>query len=125
MAKWKVHGSFNRIQKFLNRLEKKEYLNVLDALGDEGVQALAAATPKDTGLTAASWKYEIEHDKETTRISWYNTNINNGVPIAIILQYGHATGTGGFVQGQDYINPAMKPIFDKISREVWREVTRS
>ena len=125
MSKWKVRGNYNSLRKFLNRITDKNYLNILDQYGQEGVEALRAATPKDTGLTASSWEYEIVHTEDTTRISWYNTNVNDGVPIAIILQYGHGTGTGGFVQGIDYINPAMKPIFEKISNEVWKEVTRS
>ncbi len=96
----------------------------LDRYGREGVAALAAATPVDTGATAASWYYRIENQKGSVTISFYNSNIQNGVPIAIILQYGHGTGTGGWVQGRDYINPAIQPVFDKIAREAWREVTK-
>lgn len=90
----------------------------------KGVAALSAATPVDTGLTANSWKYEITHNKESATISFTNTNIQNGVPIAVILQYGHATRNGGWVQGRDYINPAIQPIFDEIAKDAWREVTK-
>ena len=104
----------------------KEVVRVgdLDKYGREGVAALASATPVDTGLTANSWQYKIEQKKGSVSISFYNTNIQNGVPIAVILQYGHATRNGGWVQGRDYINPAIQPIFDKIANEAWREVTK-
>lgn len=125
MSKWKLKGNYNGVRKFLNHISNADYLNILDDYGKLGVAALQAYTPKDTGLTANSWTYEIEHNEETTKIAWYNTNIQNGMPIAIMLQYGHGTGTGGYVQGVDYINPAMQPIFDAISRQVWNEVTRS
>jgi hypothetical protein len=118
-------GNFNKTEKFLNKVTKREYLNILDLCGQMGVDALAAATPKDSGRTASSWSYEIERNSNTTSISWLNTNENKGVIIAIILQYGHGTGTGGYVQGQDYINPAMKPVFDKIAEMAWKEVTSS
>lgn len=116
-------GSFNNLEKFLNAVTNRSYLNKLDHYGKMGVQALAAATPVDTGVTASSWTYEIEHNSRSTTISWLNTNKNNGVNIAIILQYGHGTGGGGYVRGQDYINPAIQPIFDKIAEEVGREVS--
>lgn len=118
-------GNFNKTEKFLNKVTKREYLNILDLCGQMGVDALAAATPKDSGRTASSWSYEIERNSNTTSISWLNTNENKGVIIAIILQYGHGTGTGGYVQGRDYINPAMKPVFDKIAEMAWKEVTSS
>jgi hypothetical protein len=95
----------------------------LDKYGRKGVSALAAATPVDSGLTASSWSYEIENTKESAKITFNNSNIQNGVPIAIILQYGHGTGTGGWVQGRDYINPAIQPIFDQIVDDAWKEVT--
>ena len=88
------------------------------------VEALSAATPVDSGLTASSWYYEIEHNDTGASISFFNSNVNEGVPIAIILQYGHGTGTGGWVEGRDYINPAIQPIFDQIANDVWREVTK-
>ena len=86
--------------------------------------ALASATPTETGKTASSWFYEISHNKGSATITFSNSNINKGVPIAIILQYGHGTGTGGWVEGRDYINPAIQPIFDKIANEAWKEVTK-
>ena len=119
----KHRGNFNSLEKFFNKVSKKEYLNVLDRCGQMGVEALSAATPYDTGKTAGSWSYEIERTSDMTSISWINTNVNKGVNIAIILQYGHGTGTGGYVQGRDYINPAMKPVFDTIAELAWKEVT--
>ena len=98
---------------------------ILDKYGAMGVSALAAATPMDSGLTANSWGYEISVGKEGATIYWTNTNQNNGVYIAVILQYGHGTGTGGYVQGRDYINPAIRPVFDKIAEEAWMEVVNS
>ena len=92
--------------------------------GEKGVSALASATPVDTGKTAESWQYKIEQTKGSIRIYWTNTNVNNGVPIAIIIQTGHGTGTGGYVQGRDYINPAIRPIFDNIANDVWRDITK-
>lgn len=115
-------GNFNKLERFLNRVSRNEHLNALAAYGQMGVDALSRATPKDSGETASSWTYEIERNGETTTLSWLNTNRNDGVNIAIILQYGHGTGTGGYVRGQDYINPAIKPVFDKIADEVWKEV---
>ena len=99
-------------------------LGILDKYGREGVNALSSATPVESGVTAASWYYEIEHSSGSAAIQFYNSNVNKGVPIAIILQYGHGTGTGGWVQGRDYINPAIQPLFDKMAEEVWKEVTR-
>ena len=117
-------GDFSKTLKFLNRLQDKEYLNVLSKYGKRGVEALKAATPKDTGTTADSWYYEIEQDRNGATISWCNSNVNDGVVIAAIIQYGHGTGRGGYVQGTDYINPAMKPIFDDLANECWKEVTK-
>lgn len=125
MVKFKHRGSFNNVEKFLNRMTDRNYLNVLSSYGDAGVKALSAATPVDSGLTAQSWTYEIERTKDKTTISWLNTNVNDNVVIAVILQYGHGTGTGGYVQGRDYINPAMRPVFDKIAEQAWREVVSS
>ena len=120
---FKHRGNFNRLERFLNKLMGQEYLNMLDRYGQIGVNALASATPVDTGLTASSWTYEIERSSSNTIISWHNTNVNKNVNIAVILQYGHGTGTGGYVQGRDYINPSMRPVFDKIAEEAWKEVT--
>lgn len=118
-----VHrGDFSKLEKFFNKLLKKEYLEVLAKYGRMGVQALAAATPVDTGETASSWDYQIIQNGSQTSLQFINTNVNDGVNIAIILQYGHGTGGGGYVQGRDYINPAIQPIFDKMSDELWREV---
>lgn len=122
LVTFKHKGEFTKTEKFLNALLNRGYLNALDKYGQMGVAALAAATPKDTGKTAASWDYIIERTPTTTTISWINTNVNKNVNIAVILQYGHGTGTGGYVQGRDYINPAMRPVFDMIAEESWREV---
>ena len=110
--------------KYLINVKRAAKVNVLEKYGQEGVAALESATPRDTGLTASSWYYEIERVDGQTSITFYNSNIQNGIPIAIILQHGHATGTGGWVQGRDYINPAIQPIFDKIAQKAWEEVTK-
>ena len=117
-------GDLSKTMKFLNRLQNKDYLNILSEYGKRGVDALRAATPKDSGKTADSWYYEITQDRNQTTIEWCNSNMNKGVSIALILQYGHGTGTGGYVQGTDYINPAMKAIFDDLANECWKEVTK-
>lgn len=122
-VKFEVSGGFTKTERFLNRMKRREYLNVLDEFGREGVQALRNATPVESGLTAESWDYEIKRTRDYTEIVWTNSNINDGVPIAVILQYGHGTGTGGYVQGRDYINPAIRPIFDKIAEKAWKVVT--
>lgn len=116
-------GDFVRTTRYLEKAKKGVNIRSLDKFGREGVAALASATPVDTGLTASSWYYEIEHKNGKVTLSFKNSNIQNGVPIAIILQYGHGTRNGGWVQGRDYINPAIQPIFDKITYEAWREVT--
>lgn len=116
------HGNFNNTERFLTRARKLDVRTILDRYGKEGVDALASATPVNTGLTASSWGYEVSVTKTGYSIAWTNSNVVDGVPIAIILQYGHGTGTGGYVQGIDYINPAIKPIFDEIEAGVWREV---
>ena len=100
------------------------HMSDLDRFGRDGVEALSSATPVDTGLTASSWDYEIKYSDDGARISFTNKNIQNGVPIAIVLQYGHATRNGSWVEGRDYINPAIQPIFDRIANDAWREVTR-
>lgn len=115
-------GSFSRTEGFLRRASRFNIDSILNKYGKEGVEALREATPKDTGKTANSWYYTIEKGKDTISITWSNSNIVDGVPIAIILQYGHATGTGGYVEGRDYINPAMRPIFDRIAARAWGEV---
>lgn len=119
-----VHkGDFKKTEKFLNKMKKQDYVKVLSKYGQMGVDALSRATPVDSGTTASSWSYEIEGNGGSATIYWTNTNINHGVSIAIILQYGHGTGTGGYVQGRDYINPAIRPVFDKMADAAWKEVT--
>lgn len=120
---FEVSGGFTKTERFLNRMKRREYLNALDEFGRDGVQALRNATPVDSGATAEAWDYEIKRTRNYTEIVWTNSNINDGVPIAVILQYGHGTGTGGYVQGRDYINPAIRPVFDKIVEKAWKVVT--
>lgn len=115
-------GDFSRTNNWLKRLLGGNYTSHLDSMGKEGVKALASMTPVDSGETATSWSYKVEKTRRGYTISWYNSHINNGVPIAIILQYGHGTGTGGYVQGRDYINPAIRPIFDEIADRAWKAV---
>lgn len=124
MISFRQKGDFSKLTRFLERVKEAAKVGDLDKYGQEGVAALASATPVDTGLTAKSWYYEIENKKNSVVITFKNSNIQNGVPIAIILQYGHGTGTGGWIQGRDYINPAIQPIFDKIAENAWREVTK-
>ena len=117
-------GDFKNLSSFLEKTKEKLNLGLLDKYGREGVAALQAATPKDTGKTSESWYYKIERKNGSVSLSFHNSNQNKGVPIAIILQYGHATGNGGYVEGVDYINPALRPIFDKIAEEAWKEVKK-
>lgn len=116
-------GDFTKLTMYLGKLSRTVSLKSLDKYGREGVAALASMTPVDTGKTANSWYYEIENKNGTISITFLNSNIQNGVPIAIIIQYGHGTRNGGWVQGRDYINPAIQPIFDRIVNDIWREVT--
>ena len=125
MISFRQKGDFSKTSKFLRRMKETSLLGVLDKYGREGVAALASATPIDSGLTAKSWRYEIKKDKGTVRLIFHNDNIQNGVPIAVILQYGHGTRNGGWVEGRDYINPAIQPVFDKIADSAWREVIKS
>lgn len=124
MITFRQKGDFSKLTNFLEKAKEGVKIGDLDRFGREGVAALASATPVESGLTANSWYYEIKHTKGSATISFHNSNIQNGVPIAIILQYGHGTGTGGWVQGRDYINPAIQPIFDKIAESAWKEVTK-
>lgn len=120
--KYKQQGP--KTEKYLEKLQRKDYLRILNSCAEKGVQALANATPKRTGKTAASWSYEISSGGGMTTIYWKNDNVTrDGDPIAIMLQYGHGTGTGGYVVGRDYINPAIQPVFDNIADEVWKVVT--
>ena len=121
---FKQQGDFKKLSSFLERMKKTLKKTTLDKYGKEGVQALMAATPVDTGLTASLWHYDINMSKDSSSISFYNDNIDNGVPIAIILNYGHGTRNGGYVKGRNYINPAIQPIFDKLAQEAWKEVIR-
>lgn len=124
MITFKDHGNFKNLSSFLERA--KELINIgdLNKYGEQGVAALSATTPKDSGKTASSWYYKIERKQGSVSISFHNSNFNEGVPIAIILQYGHATGSGGWVEGIDYINPALRPIFNKIANDAWTEVCK-
>ena len=115
-------GSFERTLKFLRKIHSFSFRQKLEKYGEEGVEALRQATPRDTGLTAESWSYEIHSSGTSAQINWTNSNNNHGVYIAVLIQYGHGTRNGGYVQGRDYINPAMRPIFDKIAEELWEEV---
>lgn len=124
MITFRQKGDFSKLSRYLERLREAAKIGVLDKYGRAGVDALKSATPVKSGKTASSWTYEIERKNGSVSIIFNNTNINKGVPIAIILQYGHGTGTGGWVQGRDYINPAIQPIFDKLADEAWREVTK-
>lgn len=124
MIKFTQKGDFSKITKYLqkqNLIGKKT--SVLDYYGQLGVNALREATPKDTGLTASSWSYKSQVSDNGITITWTNDNFNKGVPIALIIQYGHGTGTGGWVEGKDYINPAIQPVFDKIAKDLWKEMT--
>lgn len=116
-------GSFNKTLKFLDRLRNGDIYKDLDQYGRRGVAALSAATPQRTGKTAAAWTYQIERRRDGVTISWNNTNGRGRTKVAVLIQYGHGTGTGGYVSGRDYINPALRPVFDEIARDVWRKVT--
>lgn len=124
MISFRQQGDFSKLTGFLEKAKNAVKVGDLDKFGREGVAALASATPVDSGKTANSWYYKIENNKGSATISFHNSNIQNGVPIAIILQYGHGTRNGGWVQGRDYINPAIQPIFDRIADNAWREVTK-
>lgn len=124
MISFRQKGDFSKLTRFLGKMKEGIRLGDLDKYGREGVAALSSATPVETGLTASSWYYKITNKNNQVRITFYNSNLQNGVPIAVILQYGHGTGTGGWVEGRDYINPAVRPVFDKIADTAWKEVTK-
>jgi hypothetical protein len=124
MIKFTEKGSFKNTERYLNRLKQAQLLSILTKYGSLGVAALSNATPVESGETAASWTYSIVQRPGYYSIRWHNSHTNKGVPIAVLLQYGHGTGTGGYVQGRDYINPAVRPIFDQMANEAWKEVTR-
>ena len=121
---YETYGDFSAVQDLLER--GKEFFNagILNEYGRKGVEALKAATPRDTGLTADSWYYEIQRGEGLIRLSFNNSNTNQGIPIAILIQYGHATRNGGFVEGIDYINPALRPVFDELAEKLWKEVSK-
>lgn len=122
MISFQSSGSFKNTEAFLNAMAKLDILAILTAGGQEGVNALARATPTETGLAANSWGYTVSGSRGLYTITWTNSDVENGFPVAIMLQYGHGTGTGGYVAGRNYINPAIQPVFDKIADRVWRAV---
>ncbi len=125
MITFRQKGDFSKLNRYLERVKEVVKMGDLDKYGRAGVEALASATPVDSGETAASWYYTIDRSGGSATISFHNSHINEGVPIAIILQYGHGTGTGGWVEGIDYINPAIRPIFEEIANKAWEEVTKA
>lgn len=124
MISFRQKGDFSELTRFLEKAKETVKIGELDRYGKEGVAALSSATPIDSGLTASSWYYKIDRKPGSVSISFHNSNVVDGVPIAIILQYGHGTRNGGWVQGRDYINPAIQPIFDKIANNAWKEVRK-
>lgn len=119
-------GDFKKTFRFLKAMKEKKFLSNLDKYGERGVQLLSENTPRDTGLTASSWYYKIEDDGSTLKLTWYNSNVKKDYfNVALMLQYGHATKNGGWVEGIDYINPALKPLFDKMEKDIWEEVKSS
>lgn len=125
MVKVVCKGDYSKAFKYFNKLHEAAQIRALEKYGREGVRELEKATPKDSGRTADSWSFTVERTDESAVIYWKNSNINKGVNIALILQYGHGTGTGGYVRGIDYINPALEPVFDKLADDAWREVTQA
>lgn len=123
-VKFRHKGDFSKVTRYLKKSKGAVRRIDFDKYGRAGVTALASATPVDSGETANSWTYEVKRSANTASITFYNSHVNQGVPIAIILQYGHGTGTGGYVQGRDYINPAVQPIFDQLADSAWKEVTK-
>jgi len=117
-------GDFSKTLNWLDSLKHVFRSGILDRYGQKGVEVLQTATPVDSGVTASSWYYKVQNDASGATLSFHNSNIVNGVPIAIILQYGHGTGTGGWVEGRDYINPAIQPIFDELTEQLWKEVSK-
>lgn len=124
MIEFRNKGDFKKTRKMLEKAEHMNIYSILRKYGELGVKALAESTPKDTGKTSESWSYSVKMDLHGASIYWSNSNIQNGIPIAVILRYGHGTGTGGYVQGRDYISPAIFPIFDGIAKSAWEEVTK-
>lgn len=118
-------GDFSKTNSMLQRMLENVDLSILDKYGRKGIQLLESATPVDTGVTAASWYYTIEHDKNQATLTFNNSNVVRGMSVALLIQYGHATRTGGWVEGLDYINPALQPLFEELANEAWKEVTKS
>lgn len=125
MISFESRGSFQKTDEYLQKLSRGKIFQALEKYGQEGVNALASATPVDSGRAAASWGYVVTYSRGSASISWTNSDTESGFPVVISLQYGYGTGTGGFVAGRDFINPAIKPVFDRIATEVWKEVTRA
>ena len=125
MIRFRQKGNFSKTERLLKKSLGRDYRKVLDQYAQQGVQYLSEATPVESGETAASWSYEIIQNDSNISIIWKNSHINQGVNIAVILQYGHATRHGGYVRGRDYINPALRPIFDKLADAAWKEVTNT
>lgn len=123
MISFSTQGPLKKTESFLNAMSRFDAMSILNAAAAQGTAALAEATPVDTGLVASSWYHKVTKEKHGYTITWYNHDIENGFPVAIMLQYGYGTGTGGYVQGRDYINPAIQPVFDKIAEQVWKVVT--
>lgn len=124
MIRFWHRGGFSKTNKYLRDVKEAARVKILEEYGERGVSALSSATPVDTGSAATSWSYKVSRDETGSRIEFFNSDIENGFPVAIMLQYGHGTGTGGWVEGRDYINPAIQPIFDELAEEAWKEVTR-
>lgn len=125
MIKLKQKGSFKNSEKFFNRILKREYFKLFEQVGQKGVDALREATPKRTGKTAESWSYTVQEDKNGLSVVWTNSNRNDGASVAILIQLGHGTGSGAYAKGVDYINPALRPIFEAFAKDVWLEVTNN
>lgn len=125
MIRIESKGSTAKVEAYIKRVQNGSVFQRLEKFAKEGVDALKAATPVDSGISADSWTYEITKRRGRYTITWYNTNANDGVPIVILIQYGHATGTGGWVEGRDFINPVILPLFDRIADDVWKEVTKN
>lgn len=122
MFSFEVHDSTKGLRKMLKKLSKGDVTSILEKYGQLGADELAQNTPKDTGQTASSWTFEVSNTNNGQTIEWYNSHVNDGVNIAVIIQYGHGTGTGGYVRGTDYINPAMRPVFEQIKNDILKEV---
>ena len=121
----KHRGSFKKAEKFLKEMSKKDYMRTLRAYGERGVEALRQATPRDSGITAESWSYQIQEEGNGYVIYWMNSSTNKGENIALLIQYGHGTGWGAYVKGIDYVNPALKPVFDQMLNDIWEEVQQA